>query len=126
MGESSPFGTFEMTGDLVGCWFIDEFSADRLGPSGSGGFTGTEHFSGCFDQDGDGVCTATDPAGTFHTTFTFTAKFDTATDAEIHGRCHHPIVGGTDDFANIRGVVNFHDIVSATSVSADYRGPIRL
>ena len=36
------------------------------------------------------------------------------------------IVGGTDDFANISGVIRFHDIVTPTDVSADYSGPIRL
>ena len=125
MGESSPNGTFEMTGDLVGCWYIDEISADHFAPSGNATFTGTEHFTGCLD-DGDGVCTASDPWGTFHTTFKFTAKFDTVTGVEIHGRCHHPIVGGDADFEGIGGVISFHDIVTPTDVSADYFGPIRL
>jgi hypothetical protein len=126
MGESSPNGTFEMTGDLIGCWWIDDIAGGNFTPSGNATFTGTEHFTGCIDQDGDSACTASDPWGTFHTTFKFTAQFDTATGAEIHGRCHHPIVGGTDDFANISGVIRFHDIVTPTDVSADYSGPIRL
>jgi hypothetical protein len=38
--------------------------------------------------------------GTFETLYTFTAKYVDETFAEeIHGRCEHRIVGGTEDFA---------------------------
>jgi hypothetical protein len=115
-------GTYEMTGDLVGCWYTDTFAADRFAPSGTAGFHGTEHFVGCVDVNGDGNCSATDPWGTFHTTFTFSAKFDAAGN-EIHGRCHHPVIGGSGAFADIHGVINFHDNVGAV-VTADYSGPL--
>jgi hypothetical protein len=126
MGESSPNGTFEMTGALVGCWWIDDITGEHYTPSGAGQIRGTEHFTGCLDADGDGTCSSSDPTGTFRTTFTFTASFDLVTGREIRGRCHHPIVGGTGDFATISGVINFHDIVTSTDVSADYFGSIRL
>ncbi|MFL6181960.1 MAG: hypothetical protein ACJ73J_06580, partial [Actinomycetes bacterium] len=93
--------------------------------SGSASFHGTEHFVGCIDRNGDGACTAVDPWGTFRTTFKFSAKLDLVSGAEIHGRCHHPIVGGSDAFANASGVINFHDNVSDV-VTADYSGPISL
>jgi hypothetical protein len=123
-GESSEFGSFEMHGGLVGCWFIDSFTSGKSTPSGQAVYRGTEHFTGCLDN-GDGVCNG-DPWGTFHTTFTFTARFDLATGAEIRGRCHHPIVSGSGDFAHISGVIQFHDIVTPTEVSARYWGPVRL
>jgi hypothetical protein len=52
--------------------------------------------------------------GTFSTTYTFTAKFVDDTFAEeIHGRCHHTIVSGTDGFAGATGMINFKDDVEA-------------
>jgi hypothetical protein len=101
--DSSPFGTYVMTGNLVGCWYTD--SADLRVATPSGGFveTGTEHFTGCL--------AATGQCGTLWFTFTFTGRFDPLTGAELHGRCHHPIVRGDGDFAHARGVVNFHDDV---------------
>ena len=32
-----------------------------------------------------------------------------ATFAQEHGRCHHPITGGTGDFAGATGVLRFKD-----------------
>jgi hypothetical protein len=126
MGASGDFGTYGMEGDLVGCWYIDTIVENGFTPSGSGKFSGTEHFVGCIDRDGNGVCSGVDSNGEFRTTFTFSAKFDLVTFAEIKGRCHHPIVGGSGAFANARGVINFHDNVDGGVVTADYFGPIRL
>jgi hypothetical protein len=80
---------------------------------------------GCIDTNGNGACSAGDPTGTFHTTFTFTGKFDQL-GQEVHGRCHHPIVSGTGDFANASGVISFHDIIDGTVVTSSYSGPISL
>ena len=67
----------------------------------------------------NGIC------GTFETTYTFTAKYVDDTFAqEIHGRCHHPIVAGTGDFAGIKGVIDFKDDV--VNLKFDYKGHISL
>jgi hypothetical protein len=121
-GIQSPGGTpvcgdtsaFTMTGDLVGCWYTDTSNQKKGNQSASGKYqviyTGTEHFTGCLDSDRDGGCSG-DPTGTFYTTYTFTAQYD-LTPTEIRGRCHHPIVSGTGDFAGATGVINFKDDVS--------------
>jgi len=116
-------GTFVMSGDLVGCWYTD--TADLTSSSMNGAvFEGTEHFVGCIDTSGDGTCGTGEPTGSFHTTFKFTAKFSDV--GEVHGRCHHPILGGTGDFANASGVISFHDVINGTVVTATYSGPISL
>jgi hypothetical protein len=46
--------------------------------------------------------------------------------SEVHGRCHHPIVSGTDGFAGISGVINFTDDVSTAPPTSPYWGPVRL
>jgi hypothetical protein len=121
--SSAAFGSFTMTGDLVGCWYTDTLVLDGLHPSGTVQLSGTEHFVGCLDLGGDGSCGAGDPTGTFSTTFTFTGKYDTSGN-EIHGRCNHPIVSGTGGFAGSGGVINFIDDV--TTGDASYTGSIRL
>ena len=93
-------------------------------PSGTAVFSGTEHFTGCVNSDGDAVCDTDEPFGTFSTTFTFTTKFDA--DGEVHGRCNHPIVSGTEGFEGITGVLNFTDDVTTVPVSATYVGVVRL
>lgn len=103
-----------MTGGLIGCWYGDTFNTKKFTQPASGKylfiFYGTEHFTGCLDNDGDGQCSG-DPKGTLYFTFTFTTQTD-LTLAEIRGRCHHPVVGGDGDFANATGVLNFHDDVA--------------
>jgi hypothetical protein len=107
--------SFTMTGGLVGCWYEDTFNTKKETVTASGTalfiFFGTEHFTGCLDADRDGRCNG-DPTGTLDFTFTFTAQFDVATGNEIRGRCHHPIVGSSGDFADATGVLNFKDDVS--------------
>ena len=113
-GEPS-LGSYTMTGGLIGCWYTDTFNPKKSNASASGKYqviyTGTEHFTGCLDSDRDGGCSG-DPTGTFYTTFTFTAQYDALTLEEIRGRCHHPIVSGTGDFAGATGVINFKDDIS--------------
>ena len=123
-GGQTSLATFVMSGDLVGCWYTDTASPRSLSKNG-GVFTGTEHFVGCIDANHDGSCGGADPTGTWHTTFTFSAKFDAAGN-EIHGRCHHPIVSGTGAFAHVSGVISFHDIVNGTVVTSRYSGPVSL
>jgi hypothetical protein len=107
-------GTFTMTGSLVGCWYTDTLQA-KVNPSGTVQASGTEHFVGCLNGT---IC------GSFSTTFTFTGKYEgPPTFAEIHGRCHHPIVSGTGGFAQATGVVDFKDDVSTPGLSY-YRGHI--
>ena len=109
---------FEMTGSLVGCWVIDTFETKSDPAKATLLATGTEHFTGCLGS----TC------GTFFTTYTFTAKFDGPwpTSAEIHGRCHHPIVGGTGGFAGASGVLSSHDVVDVSPPYFPYVGNVHL
>ena len=91
-----------MDGSLTGCWIIDTFEVKPMPVQGTMLAHGTEHFVGYLG----GVF------GTFRTTYTYTARFDGAT--ELHGRCHHPIVDGSGVFAGARGELSFTDVVDAT------------
>ena len=122
-GDSSTLGTYVMDGSLIGCWFADSFDNVREHASGTLQITGTEHFEGCLDLGGDGMCSG-DPEGTLSFSFQFSGKFDLVTFAEIRGRCQHPIVSGTGGFATASGVITFKDDV--TTGIAPYRGNIRV
>jgi hypothetical protein len=110
-------GTFGMEGSLVGCWYTTAISYYKANPSGTIQVRGTETFIGCLN--GPTTC------GSFNTTFTFTAKY-APTLAEIHGRCHHPIVdgSGTGVFTGATGLLTFKDDV--TNGTAPYKGHITL
>jgi len=116
--EIGDLYTIEMTGSLEGCWYTTVLDVVQETSSGIYQERGTETFIGCL-VDG-GVALA---CGSFDTTYHFTAKY--APDgSEIHGRCHHPIVGGTDDFEGVTGRVDFKDDV--VTGEFDYRGHIKL
>jgi hypothetical protein len=116
-----------MTGGLVGCWYEDSAIATKE-KEASGKLllhgSGTEHFTGCIDVDRDGECGSGDPHGTLSFVYTFIGQFDAVTFEEIRGRCHHPIVEGTEDFAGASGVLNFHDDVATGT--APYMGHVKL
>jgi hypothetical protein len=120
--NADPF-TYRMAGDLVGCWYTDSGEVRNATPSGAVMVSGTEHFVGCLNTNGNQTCDQGEPYGTFNTTYTFTSKY-AATGKEIHGRCHHPIVGGTGGFAGASGELSFTDIPSEGRFP--YHGPIRL
>ena len=109
---------YEMTGSLVGCWWIDTFETKSSPDKSTFRAWGTEHFTGCLGS----TC------GTFYTTYTFTAKTDGPwpTSAEIHGRCHHPITRGTGGFAGASGVLSFHDVVDVSPPYYPYAGNVHL
>ena len=111
-------GGYAMTGSLVGCWWIDSFETKSDPEKSNFRLTGTEHFTGCIGS----TC------GTLYTTYSFTAKTDGPwpTSAEIHGRCHHPIIGGTGGFAGASGVLNFHDVVDVSPPYYPYAGNVHL
>jgi hypothetical protein len=117
---------YTMAGGLIGCWYQDSFNPHSPIGTLSGVFqgTGTEHFVGCLDLNGDGTCDAGDPSGTLSFTYQVSLKFDPVTGAEIHGRCQHPIVSGTGDFAGATGVITFHDDVA--NGTARYNGHVAL
>lgn len=104
-GIQHAFGTcgdgqgYLMTGDLEGCWYVDTFDVKPMPVQGVLLATGEEHFDGCYR----GVC------GTFWTHYTYTARFDGAT--EILGRCHHPIWKGVGGFAGATGELSFKDVI---------------
>jgi hypothetical protein len=111
-------GGYAMTGDLVGCWWIDSFETRSSEDKSTFVATGTEHFTGCMGS----TC------GTFYTTYSYTAKTDGPwpTSAEIHGRCHHPVVGGTGGFAGASGEISFHDVVDVSPPYYPYIGNVHL
>ena len=102
----------EMAGSLDGCWYTYVSDA-KTNPSGTYQETGTELFVGCLNGT---TC------GEFTTTYRFTGKF-TATGAEIHGRCQHPVTGTTGDFAGMSGVILFKD--DPANQKFYYRGNIK-
>jgi hypothetical protein len=118
-----------MTGGLIGCWYEDPGGTTTKSQVTASGlylyhFSGPEHFTGCLDADGDGQCSFDDPSGTLYFTYTFTAQFEAAPPFnEIRGRCHHPVVGSSGDFAGATGVINFKDDVS--NGTSPYMGHIK-
>ena len=112
--DPGDYPPIDLSGSLVGCWYT-YVSSSQFNRSGTYIERGTEVFVGCWN----GLC------GTFETTYSFTAKYVDDTFAEeIHGRCHHPIVDGTGDFAGMKGLVLFKDDV--INLKIDYRGHISL
>ena len=112
--DPGDYAPINLSGSLVGCWYT-YVSESKFNRSGTYQERGTEIFVGCWN----GTC------GSFETTYTFTAKYTDDTFAEeIHGRCHHPIVNGTGDFAGATGVINFKDDV--VNLKFDYKGHISL
>lgn len=113
--DPGDYPPLDLSGSLDGCWYT-YVSASQFNPSGTYIEQGTEIFVGCLNGT---------ECGTFETTYTFTGKFVDDTFAEeIHGRCEHSIVGGTGDFAEVKGVILFKDDV--VNLKYDYRGHIRL
>ena len=94
---------------LIGWWRTTSFQLGVIPPSGVVTGTGTEEFEGCLDANGDASCSGSEPAGTLRFSFESSAKYDLITFAQQHGRCHHPITGGTGDFAGASGVLRFTD-----------------
>src|SRR5262245_37852922 len=111
-------GGYAMTGSLVGCWWIDTFDPKYSPDQSPSRATGEEHFEGCLGA----VC------GTFTTRYQFTAKTDGPwpTSAELHGRCHHPVTGGTEGFAGASGEISFHDVVDVSPPFYPYWGNVHL
>jgi hypothetical protein len=108
-------GVFEMTGDLVGTWYTTAFELGVVTKSGVVTGTGSELFVGCYDADHDAACTGSDPTGSITFSFEYSGRFDPETGALLHGRCHHPVTGGSGDFAAARGALGFHDDPSGCS-----------
>jgi hypothetical protein len=109
--EPTAFKQYVVSGDLVGCWYIDTLTIDSSTPAGTVVAHGTEHFDVCLGAR----------CGTLFTTITFTGKFDGS--IEDHGRCHHPVVGGTDGFAGASGEISMHDISDSC---VTYHGALKL
>lgn len=114
-GEGSDFA-LTMTGDLEGCHYVFVESA-VCSPSGTYRETGTETFVGQYDGE----------AGTFRTTYLFTAKYEDCPSlmGEIVGRCQHPIITGSGRgvFEGVSGRLDFKDDIEAGNFP--YRGHLR-
>jgi hypothetical protein len=108
-----------MTGSLEGCLYT-KVETTKDTPGGVYLESGEEVFIGSLDGG---------PEGTFTTTYRFESKWDpdVTTGVELHGRCQHPIVGGsgTVGFDGARGRLDFKDIIG-DPVTYVYRGHISL
>jgi hypothetical protein len=109
---NTPVPPSVVSGSLSGCWYVDTLDVRHATPSGAFVATGSETFSGCLDT----AC------GHLFATYTFTAKF-AADGSEVHGRCHHPIVGGDGGLAGVTGEINMHDLPNGCAV---YKGSLKL
>ena len=114
----------QVWGDFIGFWWTTTFELGVTTPSGVVTGTGTERFHGCLDANANGVCDPSDPAGSLYLSFTYSGKFDPQTFALLHGRCHHPVTGGTRDFAGATGVVQMRD--DPVTGCTYYRGHLKL
>lgn len=108
-GDPGALAAYTVSGTFEGCWYVDTVKDEHFTPGGGYRSSGTETFIGCLGND----------CGRLFTTYVFTAKF--RGDVEVHGRCHHPIVGGTGAFEGATGVVNMHDLPNGCAV---YKGHI--
>jgi hypothetical protein len=117
-------GSYSMAGSLVGTWWPTSFDLQGFEPSGGIQGSGTEMFVGCLDVNGNAACDADDVSGTIDFSFTFSAKYDPTFTTELHGRCHHPVTGGTGGFAGVTGVLDFKD--DPVTGCAYYRGHLAL
>jgi hypothetical protein len=108
----------EGQGSLDGCWYT-KIDASSVTPSNVYLERGREVFVGCLN---DGTC------GSFATTYKFTSKWagEPFLSPELHGRCQHPVVGGsgTGGFEGVTGRVDFKDDV--TTGDLIYRGHLKL
>ena len=113
--------TFSMSGSLVGIWYTDSQVCHAIPGKNEETWpcTGTEHFVGCLDADGNGVCN--EASGTLYLEFSFTGT------PVGNGRCHHPIVGGDGAFTGATGQLTFKDRLGACGiVETTYKGHISL
>lgn len=102
--DAASLGTYVVSGDLTGCWYVDELTIRTEAASGAFRATGREQFVGCLGNR----------CGRFFTTYVFTARI--VDGVETHGRCHHPIVGGDGGFAGVRGSLEMHDLPDGCAV----------
>jgi hypothetical protein len=111
-GQGSDFA-LKMEGDLAGCHYVFVETA-TCSPSGTYLETGSETFVGQYNGE----------AGTFRTTYRFTAKYQDCPNLveEIFGRCQHPLIAGsgTGVFEGVSGRLDFKDDIAAGNFP--YRG----
>lgn len=109
---------------LHGCLVITSISREQWNPSGTYQESGTEAFEGWVTYDGEPV-----GEGTFATTYEFRAKYEEIGnfDTEIHGRCQHPLTGGTGVFEGVTGRLDFKDVLEGEGAPYfPFRGHLRL
>lgn len=118
-GDGCADDYYDVTGSLVGEWYTT--SVDCRLRAKTGQCSGTELFAGFLDLNGNRVDDGlAEPDGTIRLTFTYSWS------AAGNGRCHHPIVGGTEGFTNATGVVTMKDRLVAGVLVTTYEGHIRL
>jgi hypothetical protein len=116
-------GLYEMRGSLVGKWSITAWVPRYTTASHVVG-TGKERFVGCHDTSRNGTCEPSEPTGTLRFVFTYWATMDPTTKALLKGQCVHPVIGGTGDFANAKGIINMTDRQVGSAVRTTYAGTL--
>jgi hypothetical protein len=114
-------GVYAMNGGLLGIMVVTGFEVRNISTAGVLTASGTERFIGCLDLDGSATCEPGEPTGSIDFTFSYSGKF-MPDFSLIRSRCHHPMVSGTGDFADVEGVLTFAEVGGAP---ATYRGHLR-
>ena len=114
-GQYADFA-LKMTGDLEGCHYVFVETAE-CSPSGTYKERGSEIFVGQYNGE----------AGTFRTTYQFTAKYEDCAHlvGELVGRCQHPLRAGSGEgvFEGVTGRLDFKDDIEAGNFP--YRGHLQ-
>lgn len=119
-------GKFKMLGGLRGEWTGTSFNEVATPTSPYFEAQGTEEFQGCIDRRRDRSCKG-DPSGTLSFTFQYWALSGSADpESLVWGACWHPVVAGTGDFTDARGVVMMVDSPTRSGVKTRYIGTLTL
>ena len=102
-----------MAGDLVGCWFTDQFNVVQENPGGGFEASGTERFQGCLDTNHDGSCGVGEPSGRFEHDLSPSPRSSPLRVTRFTARCRRPIASGElVAFTGASGELSFKDIPS--------------
>lgn len=118
-------GVYTVHGSLLGQWTTPTSTYIYNTPSLAIA-KGTEKFSGCVDRNRNKRCGPREPSGELNFEFIQWARSNPDTGAFIIGRCVHPIMGGTEDFAGARGLLTMKDLPVGDRIRTTYQGDLVL
>jgi hypothetical protein len=118
-------GVYTVHGSLLGQWTTPTFTYIYNTPALAIA-KGTEKFSGCVDRNRNKRCEPREPSGELNFEFIQWTRSNPDTGAFIIGRCVHPIMGGTKDFAGARGLLTMKDLPVGNRIRTTYQGDLVL